>query len=169
MRSPLLEQMADPVEILQRLAVLRGAGRPVPADLTRAVVDWIGGAAPRILDGENPAAALGLAVQPGGRSLARRVRQSRRDAMLADLIEAAPGNLNQRADTALAWIEGAGDAPVELQPIVEAVRTCGLPVPGDVRGIQKAAARATRAGAVIASADCETVSPEAPQPAAIEH
>jgi hypothetical protein len=141
----------------------------VPADLARAVVDWIGNAAGPILAGEPVAEALGLAVRPGSRSLARKVQQSRRDAMLADLIEAGTGTLNQRADAALSWIEGANQAPAEVQRIVEAVRTCGLPVPGDVRGIQKAAARAGRAADVIATGNCETFTLEAPQSAANEN
>lgn len=152
----------DAIAMLERLAVIHAGRLRCPADLSAAVAAWVAEAAGQILSGEHPAAALGLATAPGARSLGRQSRQAQRDRCIAELLAHAPGSSNAKADRVLEWLEaGADRVPATVAPVVKAALSVDLPLPTDLRSIQRAAARAARAGAVNTGADREILASSA--------
>ena len=187
MRSPLLEQMADPVEILQRLDALRGAGLQVPGDLSRAVVDWVSAGAAPILAGEPVADALGLRAERGAwqNSPIHRARlQAREKALQALWDRTSPlASDAERARQIVGWADawsalnsdrltGAqarevfAVVPPDTQAHLDDLADTGLRVP-NVRQLL----RVIRGGShgVSDTADRGFIDSNAPQSAAIEH
>lgn len=140
---------ADPIEILRRLSALSGAGRPVPPDLVTQALDWLADAAPKILSGESPAAALGLHAQRGAwqNSPVHRARLDQRNAAICDLWRLTTGPDADRVEVVHGWLDQfrefttaslAPDAarrlrdsiPADAWPFLEAIADTGLRVPG---------------------------------------
>ncbi len=162
--------MTTPIEILQRLAALHGAGRTAPADLVNAAIRWVAAAAAPILAGEPADVALGLRPLPGRRSVSRVHRFAQRDAGLAAACDLAQGADETRAETVLGWWDQYREGRPVPAPVAAALRQVaesGVPVPTDARTVSRRT-RAARARAVIPSADCGTVNLEAPPIAAHE-
>jgi hypothetical protein len=151
----------DPIQILQRLSALSGAGRAVPADLAADALAWLSDAAPLILSGESPASALGLATPPGAWSRVphRAAKYADRDGALAALVGLATGCQSDRANITLEWIDAhqAGQpVPAPALPHVEAALAAGLPIPTDARSVERIArARATPAHVVTVDGNSE--------------
>jgi hypothetical protein len=145
----------DPIAILQRLSALRGAGRAVPRDLTDELLNWIGGAAPLILNGTPVAEALNLRPAPGSWSSTpvRKSCYAQRDDALAVAFALATGSQEQRGDAVIAWWGEFSSGKALSPPVAEAmqeVAQSGVAMPTDARTVaRRVRTRAGLAHAVI--------------------
>lgn len=138
----------DPVQLLQRLSARAGTGRAVSVELADEALAWLTDAAPAILAGTDPAAALGLKGQRGAWQNApvHRARRDRRDAILRELWELTEGDDERRGWTMADWITGwrrfnheplsprearrvLGAIPEAARPHLDALTDNGLRIP----------------------------------------
>lgn len=182
-----MTQRPDPVPMLQRLAALRGAGKPVPADLARAVAEWMGGAAGPILAGAPVANALGLRAERGAwqNSPIHRARLQARDKTLHALwdrtspLASDAERARQIIEWADAWAALNSDrltgaqarevfavVPPDAHLHLDDLADTGLRVP-NVRQLLRVI-RGVSSGASDA-ADRDFIDSKAPQSAAIEN
>lgn len=93
----------DPIKLLQRVAA--NVGRSPSADLLAEVYAWVSSGAVPILNGTDPAEALGLKAQRGAWQTAprHRVRFDRRNTALRELWRMARGTDPERACQVQEW------------------------------------------------------------------